>query len=121
MKSTSTVSLAFVQRSASATEACGHGDLLVGLGVHEVRVGAVGVEELHLARLGVHGAELLAGAERLVDDVAVAGAAQLRAHERAALARLDVLEVEDLEDRPVDLDVVAVLQLVRADHGWASV
>ena len=95
----------------------GHGELLVGLGVHEVRVGAVGVEELHLARLGAHRAELLARAERLVDHVAVAGAAQLRAHERAALAGLDVLELEDLEDRPVDLDVVAVLELVRADHG----
>jgi hypothetical protein len=81
-----------------------------------VRVGAVGVEELHLARLGAHGAELLAGAEGLVDDVAVRGPAQLRAHERPALAGLDVLELDDLEDRAVDLDVVAVLELVGADH-----
>jgi hypothetical protein len=61
-------------------------------------------------------AELLAGAEGLVDDVAVACAAQLRADEGAALAGLDVLELEDLEDRAVDLDVVAVLELVRADN-----
>ena len=45
------------------------------------------------------------------------GPAQLRAHERAALAGLDVLELEDLEDRAVDLDVVAVLELVGADDG----
>jgi hypothetical protein len=76
-------------------------------GVHEVRVGPVGVEELHLARLGAHRTELLAGAERAVDHVAVGRAAQLRAHERAALAGLDVLELEDLEDRALDLDVVA--------------
>ena len=72
MKSTSTSSFGLVQRSVSASGARGHRHLLVGLGVHEVRVGAVGVQELHLARLGAHGAELLAGAEGLVDDVAVA-------------------------------------------------
>jgi hypothetical protein len=32
-----------------------------------------------------------------------------------------VLEVDDLEDRPVDLDVISVLELVGADrHGHAS-
>ena len=75
---------------------------------------AVGVQELHLARLRAHGAELLARAERPVDHVAVGGPAQLRAHERAALAGLDVLELEDLEDGAVDLDVVAVLELICA-------
>ena len=44
------------------------------------------------------------------------GAAQLRAHERPALAGLDVLELDDLEDGPLDLDVVPVLELVGADH-----
>ena len=75
---------------------------------------AVLVEELHRAHLGAHGAELLAGAERTVNHGAVAGAAQLRAHERAALAGLDVLELDDLEDRPLDVDVVAVPELVSA-------
>ena len=46
-------------------------EMIERLGVHEVRVGPVGVEERHLAPLGAHSAELLAGAERLVDDVAV--------------------------------------------------
>src|SRR3954465_4266638 len=46
-------------------------------------------------------------------------AAQLRAQERAPLAGLDVLELEDLEDGAVDLDVVAVLELVRRDHAGA--
>ena len=91
-------------------------DLLERLGVHEVRVGAVGVEELHLAHLGPHRAELLAGAERAVDHVPVARPPQLRPHERPALAGLDVLELEDLEDRPLDVDVVAVLELVRRNQ-----
>ena len=91
-------------------------DLLVGLLVHEVRVGAVGVEELHLARLGVDRAELLAGAEGTVDHIAVSRAAELGADEGAALAGLDVLELDDLEDGAFDLDVIAVLELVRGDH-----
>jgi hypothetical protein len=72
-----------------------------------------------MARLGAHRAELLAGAERAVDDVAVRGSAQLRAHERAALAGLDVLELDDLEDRAVDVDVVAVFELICRDQGNA--
>ena len=103
-----------LQRLADA--GLGDRELLVGLLVHEVRVGAVGVEELHLARLGADRAELLAGAERPVDHRAVGGAAQLRAHERAALAGLDVLELEDLEDGALDLDVVAVLELVGRNY-----
>ena len=61
---------------------------------------------------------LLFHASGPVDDIPVAGAAQLGAHERPALAGLDVLELEDLEDRAVDLDVVPVLELVGVDrHG----
>ncbi len=121
MNSTSTSLLGLVQRSMSATVASGTAICSKDARVHEVRVAAVGVQELHLARLGAHGAELLARPESAVDHVPVGRAPQLRAHERAALAGLDVLEVEDLEDRPVDLDVVAVLELVGADrHGPAS-
>ena len=66
--------------------------------------------------LGPDRPELLAGAERAVDHGAVGGAAQLGAHERPALAGLDVLELEDLEDGAADLDVVAVLELVGRDR-----
>jgi hypothetical protein len=82
-----------------------------------VRVGPVGIQKLHPPRLGPDGAELLPRSERAVDHVAVAGPAQLRADERAALAGLDVLEVEDLEDGSVDVDVVSVFELVGADDG----
>ena len=45
---------------------------------------------------------------------------QLRPHERAALARLHVLELDDAPDGAVELDVHAVAELVRGDglgHG----
>ncbi len=51
MNSTSTSLEGLVQRSGSLTRPLGNGDLLVGLRVHEVRIGPIGVQELHLARL----------------------------------------------------------------------
>ena len=99
-----------------AERADGDRDLLVALRVHEVGVRPVLVEVLHPPGLGAHGPELLTRAEGAVDHRSVAGAAQFRAHERAALARLDVLELEDLEDRPLDVDVRAVAKLIGRDH-----
>ena len=82
-----------------------------------MRIAAVRVQELHLARFRADRAELLPGPEGLVDHRAVARPLELGAHERATLAGLDVLELDDLVDDPVDLDVGAVLELVGADHG----
>ena len=48
---------------------------------------------------------------------AVVDLPQLGAHERPALARLHVLEVHDPVDRPIDLDMASVLELIGADHG----
>ena len=45
----------------------------------------------------------------------VSNGLELRAHERAALARLDVLELDDPEDGALHVDVHAVLELVRVD------
>jgi hypothetical protein len=64
----------------------------------------------------VHARELLACAERAVDDGARVETLQLRTHERTALARLDVLELDDAPDVAVDLDMHPVPELVRADH-----
>jgi hypothetical protein len=81
---------------------------------------AVGVEILHLARLGSHSSELLASTKRAIDHRAVGCPAQLRPNERTALPRLDVLELNDLENRSLYVDVVAVLELVGVDHGLAA-
>jgi hypothetical protein len=64
--------------------------------------------------------ELLTRAERLVHDGARLELLQLRADEGAALAGLDVLELDDTPDVALDLDVHPVLELVRVDdlgHG----
>jgi hypothetical protein len=63
----------------------------------------------------VHPLELLARSKRTIDDRATGQVFQLRAHERAALAGLDVLEPHDPPDVAVDLDVHAVLELVCVD------
>ena len=78
--------------------------------------GAVVIQVLHVLRLRVHARELLARAERAVDDGAGAEALQLRAHERSALARFHVLEVDDAPRLAIELDVHAVLELIRADR-----
>ncbi len=60
-----------------------------------------------------------AGVEGAVEDVAGLQVAQLGAHERAALAGLDVLELDHLEQAVVELEGDAVLQVVGGDgrHG----
>jgi hypothetical protein len=60
----------------------------------------------------VRRAELLPRPEGFVDHRAVLDPAQLGPHEGAALARLDVLELDDLPDLAVDLDMGAVLGLI---------
>ena len=60
-----------------------------------------------------------AGVERALEHVAGAQVAQLGAHERPALAGLDVLELDDLEQPVVELERDPVLQVVGGDgrHG----
>jgi len=68
-------------------------------------VAAVRVQELHLPRLPFRTERNFSPALKgPVDHVCRPNARrpQLGAYERAALARLDVLEVHDLEDRAVD-------------------
>jgi hypothetical protein len=65
-------------------------------------------------------AELLAGAEGLVDDRAVARPAQLGADERRPLAGVDVLELDHLVDGAVHLDVIPAFQLICADRHCAG-
>ena len=83
-------------------------------------VAVVLIEVLHAAGLGPDRPELLPGAEGPVDHRAVTGAPELGPHERPALARLDVLELDNAEDLAVDLDVRAIAEFVGADHGGES-
>jgi hypothetical protein len=90
-------------------------ELLVGLLVHEHDLVPGVVQVLHVLDLGVDAGELLARTEGLVHDRARVEALHLRADERAPLAGLHVLEVDDAPHRAFDLDVHAVLELVRGD------
>ena len=90
-------------------------DLLVALLVHEDDVVARVVEVLHLLDLGVDARELLARSERPVDDRARVERLHLRPYERATLAGLHVLELDDAPRRAVELDVHPVPKLVRGD------
>ena len=89
--------------------------LVVALVVHEDVVGALAVEELHLALVDHREHDLLVGAERAVDDRAGADVLELGAHERAALARLHVLELDDVHEPLGQVERHAVLQVVGGD------
>src|SRR5262245_38480928 len=87
--------------------------LVVGGVVHEdVMVFALAVEQLHLALVDDCLLELLVGAVGATDDGACAHVLELRSNERAALARLDVLELDDLEQALGQVERHAVLQVV---------
>ena len=60
--------------------------------------------------------EALTGLHRFLDGVALAHVAQLHAHLRRAATHLDVLELHDLVELPVDLHRDPALDLAGADH-----
>lgn len=97
-------------------ERCVEFDLIVSTAVHEDDCVAGFVEELHLLRLGSHRSELLACTEGLVEHRTVVDPPQLRPNESPSLAWLDVLELEDPEDRSVHLDMGSVLELIGRNH-----
>ena len=88
-------------------------DLVERLGVHQVDVVAVvvGVPRVTLFT-SVRMRGIFSPARNVLSLPAALQRLQLGAHERAALARLDVLELDDAEHLPVDLDVHPVLELV---------
>jgi hypothetical protein len=80
-------------------------------------VAAVAVEELHVLLVDDGLLDPLVGAEGLVDHPAGADVAQRGAHEGGALARLDVLEVDDLEQALGQVEGHALLQVVGGGGG----
>src|SRR5205085_3162019 len=89
--------------------------LLVRVLVHEDDLVPRVVEVLHVLRLGPDPRKLLACSEGTLDDGAARECLQFRAHERAALPRLHMLELDDAPHVPIELDVHAVLELIRVD------
>ena len=91
-------------------------ELVVGLVVHEHERAALAVEVLHLALVDDRERDLLVGAEGALEHRAAGDLLELGAHERAALARLDVLELDD-RDQALGRQVErhAVLEVVGRD------
>src|SRR5262249_49849978 len=88
---------------------------------HEDVVGALAVEELHLAFVDDRERDLLVGAERPVEHRAAARVLELRAHECATFPRLHVLELDDRHQALGQVERHAVLQVVGRDaHGFLS-
>ena len=85
--------------------------------VHEDVVVTVAVEILGVALVDDRLFEALVRAVRALDDRPGAGVAQLGAHEGAALAGLDVLELDHGEEAVVDLDGDAVFNVRSGDGG----
>ena len=71
----------------------------------------------HVALVDGRGLDLDAGVERLVDDLAGHHVLQRGAHEGAALARLDVLELGDGPELALEVEDEAVLEVVGGGHG----
>src|SRR5215210_4961594 len=94
----------------------GHGHLIVGVRVHKVEQIPVPVQVRHRSRFGPHVLELLPGAEGLLDHGAAVDVPEACPHERAALARLDVLEIQDGEPLAIDPNGRAVPELVGGYH-----
>src|SRR5262249_11367628 len=91
-------------------------ELVVGLGLHEVEVVAVAVQELHGPPVDLGPRPAVAGLERLLDRAALLDVAQLDPDLGRAAADLDVVVVEDLPEVPIELDDDALAQLAGADH-----
>ena len=89
---------------------------LVGFGVHEVVKVAVVVAVLHAAALDERFLELRGGVEAGLDDSAGDDVLHLRAHERRALAGLDVLELDDLHDLAVHFKGYSVAKIACGNH-----
>ena len=62
--------------------------------------------------------DLLASAEDVVDDLARADVLELGAHERAALAGLDVEKLDDAPDVAVPEEGEAVAEVLGGSHAW---
>ena len=101
---------------ASPTVAAGDGELVEVRGVHEDEVGAVLVQVLVVAAVHRGGLDLQSGVEGLVDDLAGHHVAHLGAHERATLAGLDVLELDDVPKLALKLKDGSVLDVVSGCH-----
>src|SRR5439155_5718967 len=95
---------------------CAQRELLEGFGVHEMDLGAVTVEVLDGPLVEPRAGPPLASLEGPLDGLALLHVAQLDAHLGRPAAHLDVVEVEDLPELPIELDSRPLFQVSGRDH-----
>src|SRR5699024_636493 len=106
------------EETASITEGVeGELELLEGLVIHEDVGAAIVVQVGHVTTVDGGGLNLDTGVPGLVDGLAGDDVLELGAHEGWALARLHVLELDDLLQLAVDLEDKAVLEISGGCHG----
>ena len=98
----------------------GEHELVVRVGVHEVVLVAVAVQELDRPLLHRGPRPLRPGLERALHGLAALDVAQRDPHLGRAATHLDVVVVEDLPELAVELDGDALLQFAGADHRVGS-
>ena len=102
-----------VLRRSRPSWSAGEHELVVRVGVHEVVVVAVAVQELDRPLLHRRARPLRPGLERALDGLAALDVAQRDADLGRAAAHLDVVVVEDLPELAVELDGDALLAVRR--------
>lgn len=91
-------------------------DLLEGLRVHEVHAQVILVGELVGTALDAHRLDLHTGCEGIVQHATVLEVLEFRTHESGALARLHMLEIDNLEGLAVQFDAHADLDVCGSCH-----
>src|SRR6266542_2463273 len=93
------------------------GELIVGIGVHEVVEVALSVQVLCGLALDAGAGKACASLDGLIDDMAGAEVTQLHADLGTAAADLEVLDLDHLVERAVDFEGGAFAEVAGLDHG----
>src|SRR5262249_46247907 len=91
-------------------------DLIVGPGVHEMVEVPFAIEVGGLRLLDPHGLELLAAAEAVFEDRAVANIAKFRLDDRAGPGEFYVLDADDAQQLALHLEHAAGSEVIRLDQ-----
>ena len=94
----------------------GDGDLVVGVGVHEMELVPGGVKELHLVLLQVRLLNTILRAKAVLEAVPGLQVAELGLHHAAPVSGCDVLNAQDAAQVSFVKDRHAGTQLCRLDH-----
>ena len=108
--------ITFLEELYPIDDGFGDGNLLEGLGVHEVQPHIILVEVLVGTTFDAYFFDLDAAVPRLVDDATRGDVLELRANESWALTRLDVKEFDDEVVLPIDVEAHTITEVCCSSH-----